>query len=222
MMKPATPKTKDTYNFATDKINYSVNYGGIHFVFLTMWPDSTERQWMEQDLKKVAATTPVILFVHAQPNIEAQRFINPNGKHDLNSQDNFENLLNDQLSDGTTINAPTTIEQRALEAFFRKHPNITAYFHGHDHWQHFSDWTGPDNTIDLHVFGVDSPMKGTVSANDETKLTFDLVTIDLKYRLMSVRECLWNANPAKPDCAIAWGNTVTVALFPRPIVKSAK
>ena len=222
MMKPAVPKTKDTYNYATDKIHFSLNIDGIHFIFITMWPDSGERQWIEEDLQKVSADTPVILFTHDQPDVEAKHLMNPNGKHDINSTDQFEDLLTDQLADGKTVADPTTMEQKALETFLKNHPNITAYFHGNDNWHRFMDWTGPDHTVAIHKFVVDSPMKGNVSAKDETKLAFYLVTIDPQSRLMTVRDCLWNADPSKPSSPIAWGNTVTVALFPRPAIQTVK
>ena len=219
MMKPAVPKTNDTYSYGKDKIHYSLNKGGIHFMFLTLWPDSAERQWMADDLKSISKSTPAIIFVHDQPDVEAKHFINPNGAHDINSKDKFENLLADQFADGKKMNDPTTIEQRSLETFLQSNPNITAYFHGNDHWKRFRDWTGPDNTVAIHTFGVDSPMKGLASKDDETKLSFYLVTIDCQARLMTVRECRWNPAPSQPDQPVAWGDTITVALFPRPVVK---
>ena len=94
---------------------------------------------------------------------------------------------------------PSLIEQAALEAFLVRHPNVTAYFHGNSNWQQFYDWNGPGRTARLHVFRVDSPMKGAVSSHDETKLSFDLVTVDVARRTMTVRECLWNAHPGAPD-----------------------
>jgi hypothetical protein len=58
-------------------------------------------------------------------------------------------------------------------------------------------------------------MKGRVSAEDETKLSFQVATIDLASRTMTVRECLWNASPATPSTALAWGASATVPLSPR-------
>ncbi len=62
MLKPATPMTNEKYNYATDKINYSRNIKGIHFMFITLWPDSAERIWMEKDLAGVSAPQPLLLF----------------------------------------------------------------------------------------------------------------------------------------------------------------
>jgi len=216
MMSPSIPLTKDTYNLSTDRVHFSKDIGGIHFVFITMWPDAEERAWIENDLSSVRETTPVILFAHDEPNVEAKHFINPNGPHDINAKDKFENILSEQFS-GKNIDDSTTNEQRALENFLAKHKNISVYFHGNDHWKHYSEWTGIDNTIVLHVFGVDSPMKGTVSANDETKLSFYLVTIDSTRRLMTVRNCLWNADPSNPSQGVTWDDAITVALEPRPV-----
>lgn len=215
-MKPSEKKTKENYNYAKDRVHYSINVGSIHFIFITMWPDSAERAWMEKDLRAVDAMTPVILFAHDEPEVEAKHFINPNGSFDINAKDKFENILADKFADGTTIKNPTTTEQGEFEKFLKAHRNISVYFHGNDHWKRYSDWTGPDDTVVLHVFGVDSPMKGTVSAEDETKLSFYLVTIDSERRLMTVRDCLWNANPAKPESPIAWGEAITIAIEPRP------
>jgi hypothetical protein len=77
MLKPAVPKTNQDYNYHTDKINYSKNIQGIHFMFITLWPDSAERIWMEQDLKTVARNTPVIIFTHDQPTCEANILLIP-------------------------------------------------------------------------------------------------------------------------------------------------
>jgi 3',5'-cyclic AMP phosphodiesterase CpdA len=216
MHNPKTPKTKDNYNYSTDRINYSKDISGIHFIFITMWPDSIERKWIEADLKKVDKTTPVIIFTHDQPDAESKHFTNPNGSHDINSKDQFENLLSDELKDGKAVSSPSTLEQQDLDNLIKKYPNITAYFHGNSNWNQYYDWTGPDNKIALHTIRVDSPMKGEISAKDEKKLSFQLITIDPKARTMTVRECLWNADPSNPKAAIVFGSSETIALFPRP------
>jgi hypothetical protein len=65
-------------------------------------------------------------------------------------------------------------------------------------------------------------MKGAVSANDERKLSFQIVTVDTALRLMTVRECLWNADPAHPDAPLAWGSSTTVAFQPRPTPSTSR
>jgi hypothetical protein len=105
------------------------------------------------------------------------------------------------------------IEAKQFEAFLRQHPNITAYFHGHTNFNEFYDWTGPDHTIALHSFRVDSPMKGKESQPDETKLSFQLATVNVAAHTMTVREVLWNQKPQAPS--LTWGSSKTVALLPR-------
>jgi hypothetical protein len=212
MMNPAALRTKDTYNYVTDKVFYSKDVGGIHFLFISMWPDSAARAWMETDLAKVAAATPVMIFTHDEPTSESKHFTNPNGTKDINSKDKFENQLADTFADGTTINdasgnpVPTVIEQRALVAFLKAHKNIVAYFHGNDHINGAFTYTGPANDISLNVFSVDSPMKGTVSFDDPSKLTFKVVSIDPEAKNMTVRDYLWNTK--------TWGASTNVSLTP--------
>src|SRR5262249_42151193 len=107
MMKPAVPLTAATFDYDRHRIHTSRDIGGVNFVFLHVWPDSSGRAWMNEDLKKVARTTPVVIFTHDQPESEAKHFINPNGTHDINATDKFENLLSDRLKDGTTTSADT-------------------------------------------------------------------------------------------------------------------
>src|SRR5262249_46395828 len=152
-----------TFDYDRDRVLYARDVGGVHFVFLQVWPDSLGRAWMERDLARVPSTTPVAIVVHDQPESQAKHFINPNGTHDINAVDQFENLLSDSFADGPTADSPTTIEQAALEAFLEKHPNVTAYFHGNSNWNEIYDWKGPHGRAALHTFRVDSPMKGRYS-----------------------------------------------------------
>jgi Calcineurin-like phosphoesterase len=207
MVAPATPKNTVTFDYARDKIVHSQDVGGIHFIFLQVWADSAGRAWMERDLSAVSDRTPVVVFVHDQPDAEAKHFINPNRAHGINTVDKFENLLSDTFADGRTVDMPSTIEQAAFERFLARHRNITAYFHGNSNWNQFYEWTGPTNRIRLHTFRVDSPMKGAVSSRDERTLSFHVATIETATLKMTVRECLWNQGPG-----VAWGATKTVAL----------
>jgi hypothetical protein len=221
MMRPATPKTPATLDYPHDKVLVSHDIGGVHFLFITLWPDSSVRSWMENDLQSVSPNTPVIVFAHDPPDSDSKHFINPNGKHDINPADQFENLLSDTFADSDEGEQrrlavpPPIIEQKAWEDFLRQHPNITAYFHGHNNWNQFYDWTGPDHTVMLHTFRADSPMKGHFSVLDETRLSFQIATIDVTSRKMTVREVLWNANPEAPNSQITWGASTTVSLAPR-------
>ena len=55
--------------------------------------------------------------------------------------------------------------------------------------------------------GRDLGISGIV---DETS-RIQVVTLDVASRLMTVRECLWNADPVHPQAPVAWGSSTTVA-----------
>jgi hypothetical protein len=216
MMKPAIPKTKDTYHYPADKINYSKDISGIHFMFINLWADSIERIWMGQDLKGISLSVPVIIFAHDQPESEAKHFTNPNPPHGIDSAYKFENLLAEYYKDGLKIGSEgqnsTSIEQNGWVQFLKMHPNIKAYFHGNSNYNEFYTYSGPDSSISLQTFRVDSPMKGRYSSKDEEKLSFQLVTIDTISGKMTVRECLWNTHPGHSKSSIQWGSSKSVSL----------
>ncbi len=217
MLQPATPRTKDSYSSATDRIVYARDFGGVHCIFLTIWPDTATRAWIADDLKQVPATTPVFLFAHDPPEADPKHFTNPNGKHDMNPEDRFENISADVYADGPDADDGTLIEQRALAGFLKTHRNIVAYFHGHSNWTEFYTWSGPDGDLALHTFRSDSPMKGKISGKDETQLAFQVVTYDLAQQKLTARECLWNAtaeknHEGKGSASMAWGNSKTISL----------
>ena len=215
MLKPAKPMTNEAYNYAADKINYSRNIKGIHFVFITLWPDSAERIWMEKDLNTIAKTTPVIIVTHDQPTCEAKHFTNPIAPHNMTKENKFENLTAEYYKEGdkaASDDGSTDIEQRGWVKFLKAHPNIKAYLHGNSNWNEFYVYKGPDNDVSLPVFRVDSPMKGKYSSKDETKLSFQLISIDPNTLNMTVRECLWNTNPSNPSAKVVFGNSKTVSL----------
>lgn len=199
MMDPARPRTASTYNYATDKIHCIKNIAGIQFVFLDVWPDSTDQAWMDAHLK---GDKPAFLFTHSNPDVEARFFTNPNGDHGVNATDKFENLVPEVFRDGSSIKDSAVIEQQALVRFLGRHPEIKAYFHGHNNYTEFYEWNG------LPCFRVDSPMKGKYSAKDERRLAFELITIDTRTRTMTVRECLWNKDPQH----VQWGESRTITL----------
>ena len=205
MMAPAK-RTVATYDYERDRVLTSRDVGGVHFVFLTVWPDSAGRAWLARDLERVSASTPVVVFTHDQPDAQSKHFTNPNGRHDINALDRFENLLSDTFADGKAPEDDDALEQAAWEDFVRSHPNITAYFHGNSNWNEFYDWAGPHHTIALHTFRVDSPMKGKYSESDETKLSFQVAEIDTRTMTMTVRERLWNT--------ASWGASTTVSIAP--------
>ncbi len=212
MLAPSVPRTAATLNYTTDRVNYSRDLAGIHFCFIQMWPDSSVRVWMAKDLLNVTATTPVIIVAHDQPAVVSNHFTNPNGTFTINSTDKFDNVLDEHFKDGTTTAAASTIEQRNFVAFLKLHTNIKAYFHGHVHQSQFYTYKGPDNDISLSTVGADSPMKGVVSAADETKVTFQFGVYDPQTGNMTIRECYWNSAPTVPSTPIIWGNSVNMQL----------
>jgi hypothetical protein len=201
MLKPTTPKTTATYNYNTDKPNYSKDMVGVHLMFITMWPDSAARVWMEKDLVNVSSTTPVLIFTHDPIAGESTHFTNPFGNHGMTSD--YENELEEKYKGMLDL-------QRELAAFLRIHPNIKAYFHGHTNYNEFYPYVGPDGDLKLNVYRVDSPMKGSVSSVDETKLSFQVISINGKTQTLTVRECLWNTSGASSK--ISWGVSSTVSL----------
>jgi len=217
MMLPKKPRTKTNFRYPEDRVLFARDFGGAHCIFLTMWPDRATRTWIEEDLRKLPATTPVLLFCHDQPDLEAKHLTNPNGRHDVNHKDKFENVVPDIIAGGTTVDAPTTIEQRALATFLKSHPNIVGYFHGNSNWHEFYPWTGPDDTIALSVFRADSPLKGKESGKHEKRLSFQVVTYDVTTQSLTSRECLWNAQGSSDTDAtpVGWGATWNGSLAPR-------
>ena len=222
MVHPATPRTKDTYRFATDKIRYSRDFGGAHFVFVTIWPDAATRAWIAADLNAVPETTPVFLFAHDPPEADPKHFEAgasgapvkvKKGKGKSEKQDKAEGVIPEPYADGPDADGSTDVGQRAFVAFLRAHRNISGYFHGHSNWNEFYTWKGPDNDIALPTFRADSPMKGKNSA-DETKLSFQVVVVDVEAKKLTSRECLWNSTAGKSP-GIAWGESTTVRLAGR-------
>ncbi|MDQ0105343.1 putative MPP superfamily phosphohydrolase [Chitinophaga terrae (ex Kim and Jung 2007)] len=212
LMFNVTTKSAANFDPKKDRINFSRDIAGVHFCFIQMWPDSSVRIWMEKDLQVVAPTTPVIIVAHDQPAVVSNHFTNPNGDHGINNTDKFDNVLDEMFKSGKTTSVADVIEQRAFVAFLKKHTNIKAYLHGHAHESKFYTYGGPDNDVALATVGADSPMKGVVSAADETKLSFHFAVLDPKTQTLTVREVLWNPEPANPSAAVKWGNMVTIKL----------
>lgn len=206
MFKPSLLRTALTYNYNGDRINYSRDIAGVHFCFIQMWPDSAVRIWLNTDLQNVKTETPVIIVAHDQPAVVSNHFTNPNGNHSINTTDKFDNVLDEHFKDGASPATAGAIEQRAFAAFLKQHTNIRAYLHGHVHESKFYTWTGPDNDVSLSAASADSPMKGVVSAGDETKLTFLFAALDPATMKLTLREVYWNAAPVK------WGSMVTIDL----------
>ncbi len=218
LVRPRTPLTAETYDYRRDRVHASRTVAGVHLVFVHIWPDSAERDWIDRDLRTVAPGVPVLLFTHDQPDVEPKHLRNPNAPGDVNATDKFENLLSETYKDGTAmpVAAPgsakdkgSPIEERALAEFVRQHPQIRAYFHGNSNAHEVYTYRGPDRTVALPTVRIDSPMKGHDSATDETRLSFAVVSVDKSASRLTVRECLWNADGGT---SLRWGATHTIAL----------
>lgn len=228
MMEPATPLTNAGFDYATDKINYSRDIAGVHFMFVNMWPDSANRLWMEEDLAGIDSTVPVIIFTHDQPDVESKHLSNPNAAGTINSTDKFENLVAEHLKDGLTTSSASVIEQQGFADFLKVHHNIRAYFHGNDNRNEFYTWTGPADDVALPTYRVDSPMKGSLSGIDagdgignETLLSYQLIVIDSATQLMTVREILWNTDSTDATAPSVFGESKTISLSANPITSIA-
>jgi Calcineurin-like phosphoesterase len=203
-------KQVKVFDSILNRVHYAKDINGVHFIFLSLYPDSAERVWMEKDLSNISNTTPVLLFAHSIPNVEPRFFENPNGIHDINEEDKFENLVPERYKDGKDLKGVTTIEQNEFATFIKKHSNIKVYFHGHENYTEYYTYKGPGNDIDLNCLRTDSPMKGRFSAKDETKLAYEIVTINTNTKKLTVREVLWN-QPSK-TAPFTWGQTATISL----------
>ncbi|MGZ3812876.1 MAG: metallophosphoesterase family protein [Mucilaginibacter sp.] len=215
MLRPQKPLTNSDYNYNTDKINYSYNVKGIHMMFITLWPDSAERIWMQKDLDTVGKNTPVIIFTHDQPTCESKHFTNPLPPYNMTRDNKFQNLTAEHYKEGYVAakdDGATDIEQRGFVKFLKAHPNVKAYFHGNSNWNEFYVYQGPDKDVNLNVFRVDSPIKGEYSAKDETLLSFQFISLDTESQTLTVRECLWNTQPLNATQKVVFGKSATVSL----------
>lgn len=164
------------------------------------------RCWLDSIFKDDPATS-TILFAHDPVEADAKHFTNPNFPYDINSKDKFENLLSDTCSVNAIDMRPVGNWNR-LERFLKSHPQIKAYFHGDCNYNEFYDWKGTEGSISLPVFRVDSPMKGELSADDESLLSYQVVCIDTESRVITVRECLWNKNG---KTSVNWGKMRSIS-----------
>ena len=53
-------------------------------------------------------------------------------------------------------------------------------------------------------------MKGRVSLKDETKLAYEIVTINTNKKALTIREVLWNTG--NDSSKIQWGSSATINL----------
>lgn len=203
MLRPDTLITKRTYDRDRHLCNYSFEAGGVLFAFVDMWPDTRNRAWLDTELNRLHEGDASLLFVHDQPDIEAKHLKAP--IYEGYPIIGFENLVGDTSSVANRHKVPEA-EHRQLREFLRTRPAIKGYFHGNENYNEFYEWGAPETSVP--VFRVDSPMKGSVSSEDESQLSFQFVVIDTQERAMTVRELFWN----RPNGGTIWGETITVKL----------
>lgn len=217
-------------NYTNLQINYSIDIGNVHFMFVNLWPDKAIQQWMNADLAKVPASTPVFVFSHAPLNMaatETEIFGNPSSPTSTAAADIPFSLAG---SNSPASYKDMNAAKQDVAQWLMSHPNVRAFFSGHDNFNGSTLWNGQDpagNLIDpldstwngVQLFRVDSPMKGdfsgTSSTNgigDETMLSFQVYTLDTSSGSLTEREYLWN-NTADADTSGAWsGQSVTISL----------
>lgn len=193
------------FDYGLHKIHYSFVRDSIRFVFMGMWPDSVMRTWFDRETAS-DEDIPVFIFTHDPPQANAKHFTNPNGSHDINAVDKFQNLLSDTCS-VNAVGMKAVGNWRVLERFLHERPSVKAWFHGDENYNEFYTWNGPDGSIALPVFRVDSPMRSFYSSSDETILSFIAVSIDPVRHLLTARECLWNTWKCP---GIVWGDMRTI------------
>ena len=209
-LAPEKKLTYEEFDYATHKINYSAEICGIRLLFVHLWPDSKQREWIKSEIATFDKDQPILLFTHDAPSVLAQHFINPNGDGGINEHDRFENILQDVCS-VTSIKQKPVAEELALSKFLRNTPSIKAYLHGDYNYSEFYTWKDPNGVEVIPTFRVDSPMKGLYSQTDESLLSFMLLSIDTDNHTMTAREVLWNqGDDANPP--IVWGNSRTITL----------
>lgn len=209
MVAPTAPLAADKYDYQANRPIYSRDVGGVHLVFTGVWPDSTVRAWMEKDLAKVGKDVPVLVFAHSTPDIDPKYLTNPTGKHDINKDDKFENVVPEMLIGGEKVSDKSTANERRFAQFAKAYPQIQGYFHGGGTVSDLKLWMGPDYDFVLPAFSADSPVKGETSGKDESQASFLVATVDLDAHKLTVRECRWNPEPTNRKAALAWGNHQT-------------
>jgi hypothetical protein len=174
--------TNATYQDAANKIYYSKDIAGVHFMFISMWPDLDAQAWMETELSKISSTSPAVIVTHDQPDTEAKHLTDLAGP--ASWANGFENLLVNISPTATTGTSDTIAAQRTFVRFLQRHKNIVAYFHGNTNYNDLGTcdsngvkltgiasnttgcYQGPDpvaNPVYLPWFRVDSPMKGEIT-----------------------------------------------------------
>jgi hypothetical protein len=198
-------------DFPARQVNYSVDRGGVHMMFVNMWPDRKIQAWMEEDLKKAPPGTPAFVFTHVplDPG-ETKLFRNPASPTVYTTT--FVGGIPFTVGEGGDYASPKAAKAELVE-WLARHKQVKAYFFGHDNFCEFSTLTpdAADPQAVVGLFRADSPTKGGPSLSDEKKLSFNLMTIDTDARTLTAREYLWNSTGSAATSG-AWGASKTVSL----------
>ena len=206
MMQPDILRNAEDFSYDSTKTRYAVNRFGIRFLFINIWPGKEEREWMSSYLDTIPQGVPAVIFTHDEAEIEYKHLSNPFPPYGVTPDLPYENVISDRAHEHES----SVYEQREFAEWLKKYPSVKAYFHGNTNYNEFYTYTGPDNNVSLPVFRVDSPMKGEISAFDQSKLSFQVITINEKTKEMTVRECLWARG--KKGRKMKWGESKTIQL----------
>jgi hypothetical protein len=174
----SAPATPGANYVAANKVYYSRDIGGVHFMFINMWPDSDAQAWMDADLAKISSTTPAIIVTHDQPETEGKHLSDPTSTPSaLVFGSKFENLLVNTATFGAVLpltdqNSPqfTASAERLFVNFLQRHKNIVAYFHGNDNYNQINT-CDPVTGVDTSPTNQLSPVY-TYTAGSITATTF--------------------------------------------------
>jgi len=102
---------------------------------------------MDADLKKVSASTPVIILRMTSP--WSNRSTSPIPTVPTTSIPPTSSRISFSMFKGRKDDTGrrNPMEQRAFASFVKSHSTIVAYFHGNDNDNEFYTYAGPDSTI---------------------------------------------------------------------------
>ena len=232
---PMTPVIGTAMAYPANSINYSKDIGGVHMMFVNMFPDKNVQTWMNTDLAGVSSTTPVLLFTHVPINMAASEtkvFGNP-----VSPTSSAAGDIPFTLSGSNSANSYTDMNaaKQDVANWLILHPNVKAYFSGHDNFNGATVWNGQDangnlilpgdaNWSGINLFRVDSPMKGDFSGvsaangiGDETQLSFQVYTMDTATQTLTERPYYWDSTGVALTSG-SWGasTTVNMGVVPEP------
>jgi hypothetical protein len=202
-----TVSSAEPLDFPARQMNYAVDHGGVHMMFVNMWPDRKIQAWMEEELKKAGRAAPAFVFAHVplDPG-ETKLFRNPAAPTTYTTT--YVGSIPFTIGAGGDY-ASTKAAKAELVDWLARHKQVKAYFFGHDNFREYATLTpdAADPGATVGMFRADSPMKGSASGKDEKKLSFNVFTMDTRAWTLTAREYLWNAGEGGE-----WGASATVSI----------